>query len=91
MRAAIYALDRAGRRWEAMIEPTLPPGWRLLHRSPRGPTAGACGAAIARRLPVIVSDVRTDPLYAGGRGVLRPADQGACWAMPLAHTDEPVR
>src|SRR5262245_21987315 len=64
MRAAVYLLHRAGRRWEAMVEPTLTPAWRRLHRSPRGAASGACGAAIARRKPVIVPDIRVDPLYA---------------------------
>jgi PAS domain S-box-containing protein len=91
MRAAIYVLHRAGRRWEAMIEPTLTPGRRHLHRSPRGAGAGACRAAIVRRQPVIVPDIRVDPLYAGGHGQLPRADQGACWAVPLARPGEPVR
>jgi len=91
MRAAVYVLHGAGRRWEAMVEPTLAPGWRQLHRSPRGAAAGACGAAIVRRQPVIVPDIRVDPLYAGRHGVLQRADQGACWAMPLARPGEPVR
>jgi PAS domain S-box-containing protein len=91
MRAAIYVLHRAGRRWEAMVEPTLTPGWRQLHRSPRGAGAGACRAAIVRRQPVIVPDIRVNPMYAGGHGVLPRADQGACWAIPLARSGEPVR
>jgi PAS domain S-box-containing protein len=91
MRAAVYVLHRAGRRWEAMVEPTLPAAWRRLHRSPRGATAGACGAAIARRQTVIVPDIRLDPLYAGGHVPLGRADQGACWAVPLARPGEPVR
>ena len=90
MRAAVYLLHRAGRRWEAMVEPTLPPVWRRLHRSPRGADAGSCGAAIAQRRPVIVPDIRLDPLY-GGHGLPRRTDQGACWAFPLARPGEPVR
>src|SRR5262245_28770885 len=91
MRAAVYVLHRAGRRWEAMVEPTLTPAWRRLHRSPRGAASGACGAAIARRKPVIVPDIRVDPLYAGRPVALGRADQGACWAVPLARPGEPVR
>ena len=91
LRAAIYVLHRAGRRWEAMIEPTLSPGWRELHRSPRGAAAGACGAAIAQRQAVIVPDIRVDSRYAGRHGALRRADQGACWAIPLVRPGEPVR
>jgi PAS domain S-box-containing protein len=91
MRAAVYVLHPSGRRWEAMLEPSLPPAWRQLHRSPRGRTAGACGAAIVRRAAVVVPDIRVDPLYKGEHGVLQRADQGACWAMPLARPGEPVR
>ena len=91
MRAAVYVLDRGGRRWAAMIEPTLAAGWRRLHRAPQGPTAGACGAAVARREPVIVPDVRTDALYIDARGLLPTADRGACWAMPIAQPGGRVR
>lgn len=91
VRAAVYVLHRSGRRWEAMVEPTLPSGWRRLHRSPRGSAAGACGVAIRRRETVIVPDVRVHPLYARSHGVLRRADQAACWALPLARPGEPVR
>jgi PAS domain S-box-containing protein len=91
MRAAVYVLHRAGRRWEAMVEPTFSPVWRQLHRSPRGAAAGACGAAIVRRQPVIVPDIRLDPLYAGGLGAHHRAGQGACWAFPLARPGEAVR
>jgi len=91
MRAAVYVLHPAGRRWEAMVEPTLTPAWRRLHRTPRGAASGACGAAIARRRAVIVPDVRVSPLYPGGQLALGKGDQGACWAVPLARPGEPVR
>ena len=91
MRAAVYVVHEAGGRWKAMVEPTLTPGWRHLHRSPRGAAAGACGAAIVQRQPVVVPDIHGDPLYAGAVGELGGRNQGACWAIPLVRASEPVR
>jgi PAS domain S-box-containing protein len=91
LRAAIYLLDRTESRWELVVQPDIPDGWREFHRVPLGPESGACAAAVARRERAVVADVGTDPVYGADRFAARLAGLGACWASPLISTQGLVR
>jgi PAS domain S-box-containing protein len=48
-----------------------------------GPAVGSCGTAVHRREPVVVSDVRTDPLWAQFRELPMGFGLIACWSVPV--------
>ncbi|MFO1065985.1 MAG: GAF domain-containing protein, partial [Pirellulales bacterium] len=48
-----------------------------------GPQAGSCGTAIYFGKPVMVSDISTDPLWAGYRELALKYGLRACWSYPL--------
>ena len=48
-----------------------------------GPDAGSCGTAAHRGEPVIVRDIRTDPLWEGFRALAEEHRLRACWSTPI--------
>ncbi|WP_169833594.1 putative bifunctional diguanylate cyclase/phosphodiesterase [Methylobrevis pamukkalensis] len=52
-----------------------------------GPMAGSCGTAAWRGEPVEVTDIATDPLWAGGRALALPLGLRACWSSPIKNAE----
>lgn len=52
-----------------------------------GDGAGSCGTAAALNTPVVVTDVRIDPLWADFRDVAVAAGLGSCWSTPIEGPD----
>ncbi|UDF02853.1 EAL domain-containing protein [Asticcacaulis sp. AND118] len=48
-----------------------------------GPVAGSCGTAAWRGEPVMVNDMRTDPLWAPFQALAAPLGYTACWSTPV--------
>ena len=48
-----------------------------------GEVVGSCGTAIARRAPVVVRDIATDPLWADYRPLAEVHGLRACWFTPI--------
>jgi PAS domain S-box-containing protein len=88
---AAYVLNRAGSRWDLVVQPEVPRDWQRCHGEPRGPGAGACAAAVIRRERAVIADPGTDPVYGGGRFAARLAGLGACWATPIMPAPGTVR
>src|SRR5689334_10600318 len=62
--ASVYVLDRDARMMSFMAGPAVPEPWRIAMQSfANTPTAGACGAALNGREPVVVDDMQASPLY----------------------------
>jgi PAS domain S-box-containing protein len=55
-----------------------------------GPCAGSCGTASYRKEPVIVTDIATDPLWAGPRDFTLSFGLRACWSLPIMTRDRTV-
>jgi PAS domain S-box-containing protein len=55
-----------------------------------GPSAGSCGTAAYRVVPVIVSDIATDPLWADYRELALTHDLRACWSTPILSSEGKV-
>ena len=55
-----------------------------------GPTAGSCGTAAYLARQVIVSDIASDPLWAGFRDAALPHSLRACWSTPITSSDGAV-
>jgi signal transduction histidine kinase len=57
-------LNPDGVHLDSVAGPNLPDQWvKQMEKLPIGPCAGSCGTAAYRGLPVIVSDIATDPLW----------------------------
>ncbi|MEB3289142.1 MAG: PAS domain S-box protein [Leptolyngbya sp.] len=68
--------------------PNLPPTYsEALRGIAIGEGVGSCGTAVARRQPVIVTDIATDPLWADCRDLALGYDLRACWSVPVIASD----
>ena len=55
-----------------------------------GPAAGSCGTAAYLATQVIVSDIASDPLWAGFREAALPHSLRACWSTPIMSSEGAV-
>ncbi|MDZ4259862.1 MAG: PAS domain S-box protein [Gemmatimonadales bacterium] len=91
MTCSILLLDADGVHLRHGAAPGLPEAYlRAIDGAPIGPSAGSCGTAMYRRAPVIVTDVRTDPLWSDYQDVGLPSHLRACWSTPIRGPDEAV-
>ncbi|MEM9121334.1 MAG: PAS domain S-box protein [Cyanobacteria bacterium P01_F01_bin.56] len=82
--ASILFLDEDGQRLHQGIGPNLPADyWAALEGLPVGPYTTSCGAAAYHKLPVIVRDTQTDPLWADARDLAQAHNIRSCWSTPI--------
>ena len=82
--ASILLLDETGRYLHVAAAPNLPGEYRqAMEGIAIGPNAGSCGTAAFRDERVIVSDIATDPLWAGCRDFALRHGLRACWSEPI--------
>ena len=71
--------------------PTLPEGYsQAIDGLLIGPAAGACGTAVYRKEPVIVTDIAADPLCEQIKEVPLRHGLKACWSVPIQGSDGKV-
>ncbi|MFQ5589300.1 MAG: diguanylate cyclase domain-containing protein, partial [Nitrospiria bacterium] len=71
--------------------PSMPSAYNaLLEGLEVGPKAGSCGTAMYRKARVVVSDIRTDPLWEGYRDLGEEYGFRACWSQPILGVDQNV-
>ena len=64
--------------------PSLPEAYcEAIDGAEIGPCAGSCGTAAFTSMPVFVSDIATDPLWADYKAVALPHGLRACWSTPI--------
>ncbi len=81
---SVLLLDEDGVSVRPASGPSLPPEYMAaLDGLPIGPGAGSCGTAMYRKETVIVSDIRSDPLWAPYRRLVAPYGLLACWSTPI--------
>jgi two-component system, cell cycle sensor histidine kinase PleC len=81
---AIELVDAAGGCLRHGAAPSLPDSYRrAVDGLAIGPGAGACGTAVYLRQPVIVRDMRTDPLFAPYLALAEELGLRACWSLPI--------
>ncbi|HEU0152458.1 MAG TPA: PAS domain S-box protein [Arenimonas sp.] len=81
---SVLLLDEAGERVLTGAAPDLPEAFSLaVHGQPIGPKAGSCGTAAWRGERVVVTDIRTDPLWDDYRAVALEHGLLACWSTPV--------
>jgi signal transduction histidine kinase len=83
MLCAIWLIDEDGHFHNAAA-PSVPPEYvAMLNGGAPGPNDCSCGAAVARKEPVYVADIFTDPLWVNYRDVTAGYGLRACWSRPL--------
>jgi len=84
MSCSVDLVDPDGAHLRHAAAPSLPPEYAsALDGSAIGPHAGSSGTAAYLGLPVIVSDIETDPLWDDYRDLARPHGLRACWSTPI--------
>ena len=87
---SILLLDSDGIHLRHGSAPNLPEAYcKAIDGLVIGPNVGSCGTAAHLQKPVIVSDIKTDPLWANSRDVAAEYNFRSCWSTPiLSHTGE---
>ena len=85
IRCSVLLADNAQGILRQGAAPSLPPTYnQLVDGTPIGEGSGSCGTAAARRESVIVTDIRTDPLWQGVRHKVAGFDWlHGCWSTPF--------
>src|SRR3990172_3635766 len=84
MLCSILLLDQGGTNLRHGAAPTLPDAYnQAVDGIAIGPKVGSCGTAAYLKKPVIVSDIASDPLWAGFRDIALSHGLPACWSTPI--------
>src|SRR6202040_1227545 len=91
--ASVLLLNPDGVHLDFVAGPSLPDEWRQqMAKLPIGPCAGSCGTAAFRGSPVIVSDIKTDPLWEVPEHRAAALSHGlrASWSNPILSSERQV-
>ncbi|MBI5800610.1 MAG: PAS domain S-box protein [Verrucomicrobia bacterium] len=81
---SILLLDADGVTLRLGAAPSLPGTYnRAVDGLRAGEGVGSCGTAVARRAPVVVEDILTDPLWDDFRPLAEAHGLRACWSAPI--------
>ncbi len=84
MIGSVLLLDAEGKRLRHGAAPGLPAVYcAAIDGLEIGPQVGSCGTAAHTGRRVIVSDIRSDPLWAAFRELAAAHDLRACWSTPI--------
>jgi GAF domain-containing protein len=87
MLASILLLSADGNHVRHAVAPSLPASYvKVIDGSPIGPNHGSCGTAMFRGLPVMVTDILSDPLWDDYREYATAIGMRACWSTPIMST-----
>jgi len=82
--AYILHLDQQSGRLQNAIAPNLPTDFKAaLTGIEVSPASSCCGAAAYHKVPVIVADTHTDPLWQDVRELASQFNIRSCWSMPI--------
>jgi PAS domain S-box-containing protein len=89
--ASVMLLDPATGRLRIGAAPRLPAAFSAaIDGKQIGPAAGSCGTAAYRKLPVYVTDIETDPLWADYRQAALQHGLVSCWSVPIMSKNDTV-
>ena len=81
---SVLLLQPDGKHLRQGAAPSLPEEYsRAIDGLEIGPSVGSCGTAAFRKVPVIVRDIATDPLWDGPREFTLSFGLRACWSKPI--------
>ena len=90
MICSILLLAANGKNVQHGAAPSLPEVYvKAVDGAPIGPRNGSCGTAMFLKVPVVVTDVMTDPRWADYRPLAEISGFRSCWSTPIlsAHGD----
>jgi two-component system, sensor histidine kinase len=88
---SIVLLQPDGKHLKPAAAPSLPEAYcAAIDGVEIGPCSGSCGTASWRKQAVIVTDIATDPLWAGPRDFTLSFGLRACWSLPILRKDDTV-
>ncbi|KAA0682193.1 EAL domain-containing protein [Neorhizobium sp. P12A] len=80
--ASVLSFD--GRHLHTLAGPSLPSDYSAaVSNLEAGPLAGSCGTAAYTGVPVIVTDIETDPRWHDFKALALPLGFKACWSSPI--------
>ncbi len=84
MLCSVLLLSADGNHIRHGAAPSLPPEYvKAIDGAPIGPKNGSCGTAMYRGKPVVVTDIRKDPLWEDYRDLAAASGLRACWSTPI--------
>ena len=84
MLCSVLLLSDDGNHIRHGAAPSLPEEYvKAIDGAPLGPKNGSCGTAMYRGVPVIVTDIFTDPLWEDYRELAAASGLRACWSTPI--------
>jgi signal transduction histidine kinase len=84
MLCSVLLLSDDGNHIRHGAAPSLPEQYvKAIDGAPIGPKNGSCGTAMYRGKPVIVTDIREDPLWEDYRDLAAASGLRACWSTPI--------
>ncbi len=88
---SILLMQADGKHLRPAAAPSLPETYcAAIDGLEIGPSVGSCGTASFRKEPVIVTDIATDPLWAGPRDFTLSFGLRACWSLPILDSEGAV-
>ncbi len=84
MLCSVLLLSDDGNHIRHGAAPSLPEEYvKAIDGAPIGPKNGSCGTAMYRGKPVVVTDIREDPLWEDYRELAAASGLRACWSTPI--------
>jgi len=84
MYASILLMDEDSKHLKIGAAPSLPSAFnQAIDGLAIGPSAGVCGTAAFTKMPVLVRDIRTDPLCAPFVELADAHGLRSCWSQPI--------
>jgi signal transduction histidine kinase len=84
MLCSVLLLSDDGNHIRHGAAPSLPQEYvKAIDGAPIGPKNGSCGTAMYRGKPVVVTDIREDPLWEDYRDLAAASGLRACWSTPI--------
>ncbi|MET0300072.1 MAG: PAS domain S-box protein, partial [Flavitalea sp.] len=91
MYCSVLTLDEDGRTMRHLSAPSLPKEYTdQINGLPIGPSIGTCGTAMYTKTRVIVTDIRTDYLWANYRDLAAKFNLVSCWSFPIKNAENEV-
>lgn len=88
MMASVLFLSEDGQHMLHGAAPSIPDAYnQAIHGIAIGEGIGSCGTAAARKKPVYVTDIATDPLWEGYAELAVSHGLRSCWSMPITASD----
>lgn len=91
VKASILLLDEDGLRLWTGAAPNLPKAYsEAINGVPIGSKTGSCGTSAFEKKLIIVSDIKTDPLWEDYKNLADLYNLRSCWSSPIFSRDNKV-